>query len=197
LLRKTKHITPLADLTDQELIAKYIGADNKDLVGELFSRYTHLVLGICMEYMKNQDDAEDATMEIFEALFEKLKSHEIGNFKNWLYSVARNHCLMKLRRKKMILGKRGQIYKEYYAENMESAIPEHQMGDGDLKLKKKLELAFVSLKNEQQVCLNLMYIENLSYKEICEITGFSLKRVKSHIQNGKRKLKNLFETHGQ
>ncbi len=54
-----------------------------------------------------------------------------------------------------------------------------------------LSSAMTKLKKEQEKCIRMMYLENKSYKEISEITGYSLKQVKSYIQNGKRNLKNL------
>ena len=46
------------------------------------------------------------------------------------------------------------------------------------------------LKDEQRECIELFYLKECSYAEVASMTGFSLKEVKSHIQNGKRNLKN-------
>ncbi len=72
-----------------------------DSFGLLFERYTHLVFGVCMKYLKNTYDAEDAVMGIFEKLMTDLKNHEVRDFKNWLYRVSKNHCLMILRKSKI------------------------------------------------------------------------------------------------
>src|SRR5690606_14869320 len=57
----------------------------------------HLIYGLCLKYLKDQAKSEDAVMQIFESLIKKLRVHHVDNFKSWLYTVARNHCLMQLR----------------------------------------------------------------------------------------------------
>jgi len=54
-----------------------------------------------------------------------------------------------------------------------------------------LHNAIGKLSGEQRQCIELMYLDDKSYKEIVEITGYDLKKVKSYIQNGKRNLKIL------
>jgi len=60
------------------------------------------VLGTCFKYLKNKDNACDATMQIFEKLISDLKTNDINNFKSWLYTVSKNHCLMILRKETSI-----------------------------------------------------------------------------------------------
>src|SRR5258707_15706873 len=86
--------------SDGELISLYKKTGNLSLIGELYTRYTALVYGVCLKYLKDRDEAKDASMQLFEKLIETLKSHEVENFKSWLYVSARNHCLMQIRSKK-------------------------------------------------------------------------------------------------
>ncbi len=181
------------NLSDEELIRQYKETGEKHFVGVLFKRYSHLVFGVCMKYLKNEEDAEDASMEIFEELFEKLDSHDVEYFNGWIYSVSKNKCLMVLRKKKNVTSKKWNVYDNYYAENVENEPLWHHEEDEKKGLLKKLEEALINLKTEQQYCIRLMYLENRSYKEISVITGYSLKQVKSYIQNGKRKLKIFLE----
>lgn len=168
-------------MPDNQLIELYCQTNEKKYIGHLFERYTHLVFGVCMKYMKNEDNSKDAVMQIFEQLFEKLKKHRIDNFPAWLHSVARNHCLMKLRKTK----------KEYETDNIPDIIVENQtelhLIDEDIET--KLQNAINQLDEKQQTCISLFYLDEKSYKEVEQITGFSYKEVKSYIQNGKRKLK--------
>jgi len=193
LLRFLKNKQSYEKLSDKDLIEIFRQRKDKDCIGILFSRYTHLVFGICMKYLKNQIDAEDATMEIFEDLFEKLILYQIENFNSWIYSVSKNKCLMILRSLKIRQEKKRNIYENYYLENVENNSEFHLLNKEDSFLKNKVESALLALKMEQQHCIRLMYTENRSYKEISNITGYSLKQVKSYIQNGKRKLKLLLE----
>lgn len=187
-LFKAKNIQ---SLTDNELIAAYKSKGDNELVGELYKRYSHLVYGVCLKYLKNEDEAKDAVLQIFENLLEDLKKHDIANFKSWLHSVARNHCLMFLR-KEQTKQKRVNEYEATYQHEETFAAPfgVHDKEEKEVKLT-KLEEAMTYLKEEQRVCIQLFYIEEKCYNEVADITGYEIKKVKSYIQNGKRNLANL------
>lgn len=192
LLRSHRNpdISP-AELTDEELIRAYVRSDNADHFGLLFERYTHLVFGLCMKYLKNEADAEDAVMSIFEKLMTDLKKHNVKNFKSWLYQVSKNHCLMFLRKRKLHDRAQGELKIEKQEEFMEMLHNVHHNNEPRevegilISLHKALE----KLRNEQRICIELMYLEKMTYREIADNTGFSMKQVKSFIQNGKRNLK--------
>ena len=74
--------------SDLELIAEYKFTKNKLFVGILYKRYSHLVLGLSLKYLKNEDEAKDAVMQIFEKLFADLLKHQIEFFKSWLYTYC-------------------------------------------------------------------------------------------------------------
>lgn len=155
----------------------------------LFERYTALVFGVCMKYLKNEDDTKDAVMLIFEKLSDDLKKHEIAYFKGWLHTVAKNHCLMQLRSKQSLKLKTDELKKDV-KEFVEINYSLHPTND-NIKEKQlvQLEVAIKSLKDEQRMCVELFYLKEKSYQEIAEVTGFSLNNVKSFIQNGKRNIK--------
>ncbi|RYF87817.1 MAG: sigma-70 family RNA polymerase sigma factor [Chitinophagaceae bacterium] len=56
-----------------------------------------LLLGVCMKYLKNEEDAKDAVQQVFLKVINDLPKYKVEYFKSWLYMVAKNHCLMKLR----------------------------------------------------------------------------------------------------
>ena len=89
-----------SSFSDQELVERYRETHGLDLLGELYQRYMELVYGVCLKYLKDRDQAQDSVMAIFEELVTKLKKHEVDNFKAWLYTLAKNHCLMRLRSEK-------------------------------------------------------------------------------------------------
>lgn len=180
----------IRSLTDEEIIARYKQTGDTRLAGELFVRYTHLVLGVCLKYLKNEEESKDAVMEIFEDLLGKLKDNDIHNFKSWLYTVAKNHCLMKLRKDKRDMKGRKEFYENNKEEVVESSGILHlfektDINDKHVRLKNGLE----KLSEEQRVCIEFFYLEDRSYLEVSRITGYSMKQVKSYVQNGKRNLK--------
>jgi RNA polymerase sigma-70 factor (ECF subfamily) len=177
-------------ITDLDLVQQYQKTGDNQYVGELFERYTHLVFGVCLKYLKNEALSKDAVIQIFEKLLKDLKQHQIENFKSWLHRVSKNHCLMYLRKQQSQL-KHQEEYKKNTLSDVENVNFWHLDNEAEKKEKKlqELEAALQKLKKEQKQCIELFYLEEKSYQEITEITGFSLKEVKSHLQNGKRKLK--------
>ena len=87
-------------MTDQELIDHYKNDNNNKWIGILLERYTMLLLGVCMKYLKNEDEAKDAVQQVFLKALIEIPKYEISFFKSWIYMVAKNHCLMKLRASK-------------------------------------------------------------------------------------------------
>ena len=58
------------------------------------------------------------------------------------------------------------------------------------------EISVNQLNKEQGECVKLFYLEGKSYQEVAELTSYSIKKVKSYIQNGKRNLKNILTKAG-
>ncbi|TRX53713.1 sigma-70 family RNA polymerase sigma factor [Fulvivirga sp. M361] len=174
------------------LIDRYKSTGDMVIAGMLYKKYMHLVYGLCLKYLKHKEDSQDAVMQLFEKVAESLKTHEVSNFKSWLYVVSKNFCLMQLR------SKQNKIHtqtKDIDRVDMENGMMLHHEDEtsvleDDLS---KLELCIEQLQNEQKTCVELFYLQKKSYKEIVENTSFELKKVKSHVQNGKRNLKICME----
>lgn len=179
----------LLHITDPELLDRFYADHDNEWLGVLLQRYTLLLFGVCMKYLKNEEEAKDAVQQIFLKAITELNKYKVDYFKSWIYMVARNYCLMKLR------NRRGIVSADI--GDLAIAIPE------DINLTKQntekekalefMETALLELGKEQKQCVLLFYIEKKSYQEIVSITGFTLMQVKSHIQNGKRNLKLLLD----
>ncbi len=176
------------DLSDAELIAEYKKSGDKIFVGILYKRYSHLVMGLCMKYLKDEDEAQDAVINIFTKLFDDLIKHQVEYFKSWLYTFTKNHCLMILRSAKAKL-RHTLAYGEDVKLFVEKAEEMHQNANKREQEYVALEKALAELNEEQRTCVELFYIKDKSYTEIAELTGYTLNNVKSYIQNGKRNLK--------
>lgn len=182
----------LLSLTDEQLVAKYAHTQNKEIIGVLYERYTHLLFSVCFKYLGNDADAEDAVMLVFEKLFELLKKSEVNNFKGWIYTITKNECLMQLRHRKSGERVKEENLKLLDVEIMESAVIKHLLNDEDNRIR-YLETAIGTLGSEQKQCIELFYLNEKTYHEVELITGYSYNEVKSHIQNGKRNLKQIME----
>ena len=174
------------DHTDAQIINIFLESGDNSYIGELYSRYGHLVLGLCINYLKDKDEAEDAVMTIFAQLINDLKKHKVEYFKSWLYTYSKNYCLMQLRKKQTVLKKELEI-KENEIFLMDYNNIEH-LNEKETQIQ-LMQLALNELNTEQRRCLELFYLDNKSYTEIMTITGYNNNEVKSHIQNGKRNLK--------
>lgn len=177
-------------LTDQELLQRFKTDNNSDWIGVLFDRYALLLLGMCVKYLKNEEDARDAVQQIFLKMLSEINRHEIQYFRAWIYQVTKNYCLMQLRQNHM-------RYKEEISDKHMGGLGEvpedKQVFIEKDTLLENMKQAMALLNEEQQVCVQLFYLQKKSYQEIAGQTGYSLLQVKSYIQNGKRNLKLLLE----
>jgi len=178
--------------TDTELLQQYRKTADSQWLGWLIERYSLLVFGVCMKYLRNATDAQDATQHVFEKALGEVGKYEIPFFKSWIYSVAKNHCLMQLRSRSSKPGTTDELPEET-GSNLQT--------DQELKMKEllmeeqssHLKAALNELSHEQKNCIQMFYLEKLSYHDIETRTGFSFSQVKSHIQNGKRNLRIILE----
>lgn len=167
--------------TDEELVQLYRQEQSSLCIAILYERYGHLVMGTSMKYLKNEVEAQDITMQVFENLHSKLLKHTVQHFKSWLYMVTKNDCFMFLR-------KQGKETSTEYIEkyDQEELTEDFTLKEIHLQL---LEKAIEELKPEQKQCITLFYIEEKSYQQICNELGLPMMKVKSAIQNGKRNIK--------
>lgn len=182
-------INKKATKSDEELIVLYKDTHDMKYLGELFTRHSRLIGAIAYKYLNNATETEDAVMEIFEILVEDLKNTEVQNFKGWLYSVTKNHALKIIRKRRKDTDFGGDIEKSpesFMESDMDSSLTDKEALENELT---ELEKAVKGLKEDQRICIELFYLQDKSYQEVAEITGYDLNKVKSHIQNGKRKLK--------
>ena len=187
-----KKVKENSELSDLELLALYRDTRDKEHVGVLYKRYSHLVFGLCMKYFKDEDQAADAVTNIFTKLFDDLLKHKVEYFKSWLYTYSKNHCLMQLRSAKSNLRK-SLDYSADFKVLMENSEDSHLNANKREQEYALLEQALTGLGEEQRICVELFYLKDKSYVQISEITGHDLNKVKSYIQNGKRNLKIMLE----
>lgn len=168
--------------TDEELLHRFRSTGDNAWLGLLLQRYTMLLLGVAMKYLKDKDAAQDAVQQIFLKSLTHLPAGEIGNFKGWLYILMRNHCLQHLRDRTHLSGEEAIQWLPAEADRKEEALQK------EVTLT-EMESALQGLALEQQSCVSAFYLQRKSYQTIMDETGFSFAQVKSFIQNGKRNLK--------
>ncbi|WP_297328913.1 sigma-70 family RNA polymerase sigma factor [uncultured Bacteroides sp.] len=179
----------ISKLSDEELLANYTKSGNTEYFGELYNRYIPLLYGLCLKYLQDEDRAQEAVMQLFEDLLPKLAHYEITAFKPWLYKVAKNHCLQLLRK-----GNK-EILLDYDINVMESdeflhLLYEEESTEEQLQA---LHRCLKKLPDDQRVSITYFFLQEMSYADVAQQTGFTLNNVKSFIQNGKRNLKNCIQ----
>lgn len=175
----------LSKLADEELLQRYGQSGKTEYFGELYNRYIPLLYGLCLKYLRDEAQAQDAVMQLFEDLLPKVSNYEIKVFRTWLYRVAKNHCLQLLRKENR------EIALDYTIHVVESdeflhLLSEEESSEEQLEA---LHRCLEKLPEAQRASILHFFIEELSYADIVEQTGYSLNNVKSYIQNGKRNLK--------
>lgn len=170
--------------SDEALLAAYRKGGDVEALGRLYERYLELIYGVCLKYFKKEADAEDAAMVIFEQLMEKVKTHEVQNFRSWLYVLAKNHCLMQLRKPQ-------REFSESDFMHLESEVhPEEEHSE---KQEAQLRDCIGQLPEQQRATIELFYFEDKSYQEIAALKKEDLGKIRSFIQNGRRNLKICLE----
>jgi RNA polymerase sigma-70 factor (ECF subfamily) len=176
------------DISDNELLENFYRDHNNEWLGILLPRYTLLLLGVCMKYLKNEEDAKDCVQQIFLKIINELHKYKVEYFKSWIYMIAKNHCLMKLRDR----GKLSTELNEHLISVQDETEEKISYVEKDVLLARMME-AIEKLNEEQKQCVSLFYLHKKSYSQVADITGFTIMQVKSYIQNGKRNLKMMME----
>ncbi|HRZ98751.1 MAG TPA: sigma-70 family RNA polymerase sigma factor [Paludibacter sp.] len=179
-----KNNNKISELTNEELLQFYVESGDIAFFGELYRRYIPKIYGLCLKYLGEKEIARDAVMDIFSGLTEKVKQYEINNFNTWLYSVAKNHCLQIIRKDKQTIFIK---IEDAFVENEDNfTLNDKPQSQEEMAA---LEYCMGTLPEEQQKSIKLFFFEEQSYADIVDITGYTLSKVKSYIQNGKRNLK--------
>ncbi len=176
-------------ITDIELLEKFYEDKNNQWLGILLQRYTMLLFGVSMKYLKNEEEAKDAVQQVFLKSIAELQKYKVAYFKSWIYMVAKNHCLMKLRDRQ---GKMPVVLNEQTIALEDEPLSKQAHVEKD-KVLDAMSIALEELNKEQKLCVTLFYLDRKSYTEIVDETGYSMMQVKSYIQNGKRNLKIIIE----
>lgn len=187
-------MVPVKDIqtstTDLDLLTDYQSTGDQNKLARLYLSYTEMVYGVCLKYLKEAEASKDAVMDIYQELLIKLQTHQVDNFKSWLYVVTKNHCLMRLRKEKKM------STVEFQPDAMQSEDFSHLDNildkENDLQ---KLDNCIEGLNKEQQQAIQLFYLENKCYNEITELTGMEWNKVRSLVQNGRRNLKICMDQH--
>lgn len=175
-------------LNDTDLILKIVESNNTELFSILYDRYSKVIYNKCYSFVKNQAESEDLTHDIFLKLFIELrKFHGKSKFSTWLYSFTYNFLVNYVNRKKNPISLDN--IEELWADENETTEPV-DYSDDDLFQHNydSLLYALEQIKPQEKAILLMKYLDDLSIKEIMEITALGESAVKMKIKRAKAKV---------
>ncbi len=187
-----KRVEKWSHLNDEELLINFHKTEDNTFFTELFSRYVHLAYYSCLKYLKSEEESREMVMHVFLKILEKTRNDklELRFFKNWLFIIIKNECTEKFRQEK----KSEKELNQYTEIGIDEAGSPHQVMEEQSGLKERQELirkALEKLPQQQKICLELFFLQGRTYREIAQITDYPMNKVKSYLQNGKRKMKSI------
>ena len=167
--------------TDEELMVEY-QRGSRGAIEVIFLRYQKLILNFSLRFLGNRADAEDVTSEVFLGIVSGKSGYipqSAAKFSTWLYTVARNACLSKIRRRKNVFS----LFSKMPAsgEEEEWDVPDTNTPADELHKKEvehQVKKAVQQLSLPQREVFVLREFHGLSYDDIAQSTGHSLANVK-------------------
>lgn len=188
---KKPHQGKLQEWTIEEIVAAFKKTGEQKYFNALFDRYLHLVLYTCRKFLSDREELRDMVMQVFAKVYQLLQQQEVYSFSNWLYTLIKNECITFLRHQNRLTPEIE--YLEDAQEIIHESEPEPGYAVNGTPLEYLVQQAVDQLDEGQRTCIQLFYFEKKSYKEIAGLTRFSENQVKSYLQNGKRRLRQLLE----
>ncbi len=181
----TKH----KQLTDPQVIEKFLTTRNSTYFGMLYQRYSSKVYAKCISMLKDTARAEDATQDIFTKIFLNLaKFSGKSQFSTWLYSITYNYCIDIIRKDKK--------NKSIFSDEMERA-PDvvEDLDDQELLQMRvdRLKIVLDRIPEGDKAILLMKYTDDFSIMEIAETLGKSESAVKMKIMRAKQKARLVYD----
>jgi RNA polymerase sigma-70 factor (ECF subfamily) len=183
-------LVSLTDISDDVLVTLCLELGGKDdrPVEELFHRYQNVVWRVCYSFMRNSQDAEDLTQDVFLRVYRNLSSFEgRSSLKTWIYRIAINTCQNEIRR----LKRRPQLA-EADLQTVAEYLPTATTTESEwqkLNLQGQLTTAFSQLRPEEYDILTLRDVEERPYSEIAELLSINLSAAKMRAKRARESLR--------
>ena len=190
-----KNLSPKAQI-DYELVVKARDLQDEKAYAILLEKYKDSIFYMMLKMVKNQDDADDLTIEAFGKAFNRLHQYTPDYaFSTWLFKIATNNCIDFIRKKKMITFSIDKGFEDGEGNNSTFDIKENNLNPEE-KFMRKQKIRIMRemvdhLKPRYKQLIVLRYFRELSYDEIAESTELPLGTVKAQLFRAREMLYNL------
>jgi RNA polymerase sigma-70 factor (ECF subfamily) len=189
-------------LRERRLIRKLRDRDERAF-REIVELHGDRVFNLTYRMLGNREEAEDIAQEVFITVFKSIESFRgDSKFSTWLYRVAANHCKNRIK----YLARRHDRQQDEYDEGRErdsaavgltsgNPMPRPDKHLEGVELEQLMQQAIAELDEEHRLLIVLRDVEELSYEEICEITGLRDGTVKSRLHRARMALRKKMLKH--
>lgn len=183
-------------MTDEQLVQQFQKGD-PSAFNELVRRHQQTVYGVCRRFLGNDHDADDAAQEVFVKAFNTLHRFTAkARVSTWLYRIAVNHSLNVLRSRRR--NNRLQFFSQLSSDDLHLV---HHLTDDEPNRRleqdertERVQRALAQLNDDLRSVVILHRYEELSYQEIAEVLGVSVRAVESRLFRAKQKLAKLLRS---
>jgi RNA polymerase sigma-70 factor (ECF subfamily) len=182
--------------TDEELIAAFQQGE-REAFTQLVGRYKHQLVNFVYRFVGDYDQADDVVQETFIRLYQKADAYKpVAKFSTWLYTIAANLARTALRSRSrhgmFSLHKKRTEEGEREIEIRDDRYPADALAEGALR-QEIIQRALNQLPEQYREAVVLYDIQELSYEEICSITGMNMGTLKSRLNRGRTRLQELLK----
>jgi RNA polymerase sigma-70 factor, ECF subfamily len=181
---------PLASWSDYALVQAVAEGDG-DALGELYDRFSPLLLALGRRILGDAEEAEDVVQETFVHLWRRATRYDPqkSSVSTFLVLVTRSRAIDRLRTRQVIDRTLGQV-------GLEPSATLDTSGDGvsrvlNLERRERVRQELATLPDEQRQVLDLAFFDGLTQREIAERTGIPLGTVKTRTLLAMRKLRTV------
>jgi RNA polymerase sigma-70 factor, ECF subfamily len=178
-------------VTDAELITR-LGLRDQDALVDLHSRYASLVYSVAARILEDQGASEEVTQDVFMRFWNRPEMYDAskGRLSTWLMNVARNLAIDRVRQLQSHTPRSGLLFLDEDPDRSEALLGNNGLDNE----RQTLRSVIGQLPDEQRIALELAYFQGLSPQEIALVVHAPLATVKSRLQRGMQKLRDLWLT---
>ncbi len=183
---------------DFELIRRAIEDNEEKAFALLMTRYRRPVYHMVYKMVRNENDAEDLTIEAFAKAFKNLKKFNPNyTFSTWLFRIATNHCIDFIRKKKLDTFSINSAYSDDNGDEVAIQIRDHNLNPQEETIKKQkieiIQLIVTQLPPKYQILVRLRYFKEFSYDEISKELDAPLGTVKAQLHRARELLHDIIK----